>query len=572
MSNSIAPGSSADVNVKVTALTTNPNVPVTYKTIILKKNLVNGVNTLTQEMMSAINTKYVIKYDYVLGENINVPDNCILEFDGGSISANGSNDTITGANTSIQAELVKIFNTNLTITGTWNIAEAYPEWFGAKGDGVTDDFSSLQKCFDTCIKVKCSAFLLGKYYTSSTLNIKNVRIIGVKKPIASLNYYVSKKYGDIGYDFMKNANNGALVTFAEMVDEAVEGTCIVSDVANPILTCIDDGIDVENFGIVGWIRNRNQKGVLVSYNSSKSYIGGNNRFKNFVAAGFGSNGIEIPSLECQELVGVETYCNNGYGFAIIGHSSDTSIDTPFEYCLFDNCKFNYNKKEGFYSNVFRKDVTFHNCQVQMPGQYDYETVSIPNGIEDVIAGIKIEGVCPTYSGNRVGEGLIFDNIWGELCQKAIHVTNIDGTAAIRNLHIINCSTTYITSDRPHSLYYVKVPYLYGFEVEGNNGNNSDIGYIESLIEGSNFKGNSLYNTVQDKTPFEIKTNKIYADSYYKELSQNQSDVVANITTDYVLSIFKDYYPGANTSYKNIVLVVGFNYKFGYNPRVCIKFL
>ena len=75
MSNSIAPGSSADVNVKVTALTTNPNVPVTYKTIILKKNLVNGVNTLTQEMMSAQNTKYVIKYNYTLGENITIPEN-----------------------------------------------------------------------------------------------------------------------------------------------------------------------------------------------------------------------------------------------------------------------------------------------------------------------------------------------------------------------------------------------------------------------------------------------------------------------------------------------------------------
>lgn len=86
MSNSIAPGSSADVNVKVTALTTNPNVPVTYKTIILKKNLVNGVNTLTQEMMSIINTKYVIKYNYVLSENITIPENCILEFDGGSIN------------------------------------------------------------------------------------------------------------------------------------------------------------------------------------------------------------------------------------------------------------------------------------------------------------------------------------------------------------------------------------------------------------------------------------------------------------------------------------------------------
>lgn len=97
MSNSIAPGSSADVNVKVTALTTNQNVPVTYKTIILKKNLVNGVNTLTQEMMSAQNTKYVIKYDYVLGEDITIPTNCILEFDGGSIK----NGILIGQDTNI---------------------------------------------------------------------------------------------------------------------------------------------------------------------------------------------------------------------------------------------------------------------------------------------------------------------------------------------------------------------------------------------------------------------------------------------------------------------------------------
>ena len=104
MNNSTAPGSSADVNVKVTALTTNPNVPFTYKTIILKKNLINGVNTLTQEMMSAQNTKYVIKYDYILGEDINISVGCILEFDGGSISASGSNDTITGNNTIIIGE------------------------------------------------------------------------------------------------------------------------------------------------------------------------------------------------------------------------------------------------------------------------------------------------------------------------------------------------------------------------------------------------------------------------------------------------------------------------------------
>ena len=118
MSNLIAPGSSADVNVKVTALTTNPNVPVTYKTIILKKNLVNGVNTLTQEMMSTTNIKYVIKYNYILSENITIPENCILEFDGGSI-ANSTENTynLTGTTTKV----VNLYNytifSNITPTG-----------------------------------------------------------------------------------------------------------------------------------------------------------------------------------------------------------------------------------------------------------------------------------------------------------------------------------------------------------------------------------------------------------------------------------------------------------------------
>lgn len=118
MSNSIAPGSSADVNIKVTALTTNPNVPVTYKTIILKKNLVNGVNTLIQEMLSVTNTKYIIKYNYVLGENITIPENCILEFDGGSIVNYTENSySLTGTATKV----VNLYNytifSNITPTG-----------------------------------------------------------------------------------------------------------------------------------------------------------------------------------------------------------------------------------------------------------------------------------------------------------------------------------------------------------------------------------------------------------------------------------------------------------------------
>ena len=127
MNNSIAPGSSADVNVKVTSLTTNPNVPVTYKTIILKKNLVNGINTLTQEMLSTTNTKYIIKYNYTLGENITIPENCILKFDGGNIANSTENSySLTGTATKI----VNLYNYTIfsniiptgitTFTGTFN--------------------------------------------------------------------------------------------------------------------------------------------------------------------------------------------------------------------------------------------------------------------------------------------------------------------------------------------------------------------------------------------------------------------------------------------------------------------
>ena len=98
-------------------------------------------NVLTQSMLSAANTEYVIQYDFVLGEDITMPGGCVLKFDGGSIS--GSH-TITGTNTGIVADLVKIFGSDITLSGKWDADGAYVEWFGAKGDNATDDTDSLR--------------------------------------------------------------------------------------------------------------------------------------------------------------------------------------------------------------------------------------------------------------------------------------------------------------------------------------------------------------------------------------------------------------------------------------------
>lgn len=119
--------------------------------VILKKNMVNGVNTLTQDMfykgeagsrVPNTNTIFVIKYDFDLdGAEITVPADCVLEFEGGSLS----NGTLTGTDTQIKAQKTSIF-TGITIAGTWNVPYITSDWFG---DAKTVD-DTLKQAFNLC--------------------------------------------------------------------------------------------------------------------------------------------------------------------------------------------------------------------------------------------------------------------------------------------------------------------------------------------------------------------------------------------------------------------------------------
>lgn len=142
--------------------------------VYLRKNIVGDKNVLTQDMINKANTIYVIQYDYDLKEaSINIPENCVLQFDGGSLS----NGTIVGNNTKIKTELEKIFN-NVTINGNWNVVEAHPEWFGALPDGIYDCTDAIQKTINSFDVTKLNN---GVYFINSTIQLRsNVVIFGEK--------------------------------------------------------------------------------------------------------------------------------------------------------------------------------------------------------------------------------------------------------------------------------------------------------------------------------------------------------------------------------------------------------
>lgn len=54
---------------------------------ILRRNIIDGKNILTQDMVNQPHTIYVVQYDFDLdGAQITIPENCILKFDGGSLN------------------------------------------------------------------------------------------------------------------------------------------------------------------------------------------------------------------------------------------------------------------------------------------------------------------------------------------------------------------------------------------------------------------------------------------------------------------------------------------------------
>ena len=111
-------------NIDVTATAGAASVEATqsYPTVIVRENVIDGVNTLSQSLLKDAHVKYVIKFDFDLAnQHVTIPENCILEVDGGSLSNGGliGNNTIYVNRNEVGDALQDIVR-----TGTWNTPHA----------------------------------------------------------------------------------------------------------------------------------------------------------------------------------------------------------------------------------------------------------------------------------------------------------------------------------------------------------------------------------------------------------------------------------------------------------------
>lgn len=126
--------------------------------VYLRKHIVNGTNILAQHMINKPNTIYIIQYDYCLGgETIEIPENCVLQFEGGSLR----NGNIKGNYTKITASK-KIFYLTLNLIGKFDVETWSAIWYGVSPNNQ-DNSPNINHYIKQIHNIGGGTILLGKY-------------------------------------------------------------------------------------------------------------------------------------------------------------------------------------------------------------------------------------------------------------------------------------------------------------------------------------------------------------------------------------------------------------------------
>lgn len=268
-------------------------------------------------------TIYEICYDFDLnGKTVKLEDDCILYFNGGVLY----NGTIIGHNTCVRSDLRKAFNIDVDLKGTWNVGTAYPEWYGAKGDGKTDDRLAIQKTIDAFPNTVLSS----KTYLINSVNNKNEKyglVLGRGKRLSGTRMYCTTFAEDLVNislvvgDKLDVSSVVRITTLCELNHIGIIGNRI-----NPNSSCVSSEqasrMLLDNVAVAKSNIGFNMKSYLTRYESC---------YASYCDIGFSIKGGGVKNttnvLECCQAIDCNQY---GYYFNMITYSSLIS-------CAADGC-------------------------------------------------------------------------------------------------------------------------------------------------------------------------------------------------------------------------------------------
>lgn len=189
-----------NVEVEIAGIKPSLDALRSYGTVVLKPHVVNGKNILAQGDVAQANTKYVIVWNFDLdGEEITMPEGCLIELAGGSLK----NGTLVGNSTVLMNESNDESLLDVQMEGTWVQSE---KTLNADEEDITNERNVLQfkdKTYDA------SAFSgLGRVYLRK--NIVNGANVLTQSMINKSNtiYHIQYDYSLIATNPIESTSSG----------------------------------------------------------------------------------------------------------------------------------------------------------------------------------------------------------------------------------------------------------------------------------------------------------------------------------------------------------------------------
>lgn len=300
------------------------------------------------------------------GGTLTIATGSTLDFQGGSFS----NGTIVGQNTKIKAGLNKIFDTNITLSGTWNVDEAYPEWFGAT-IGSSDSRLAIQLCLNSFNTTKLSS-------QTYTLNSYSDEVAETRTCLI-----VPNGHSLIGNKIYELAQTNYTLQIAEKL--------------NPVyMIRLESNSSIKNLYICGNSTSRNNGAICIGTNGFAKHLLLENVLVRWGAYGFSLKTFLSTVINCQ-------VANSNIGFRIYGDTPTNNFGTSttligcYGIGIINTC---YQIESMIYSSIVdcACDSSGLNTDGTISGDYIYDIIN-SRSISINNCGIEI---CPLLMQFRQG--------------------------------------------------------------------------------------------------------------------------------------------------------------------------